>query len=208
LSDAVTLRGLTIKGIGFGGGRGVVFNTGKSLNVENCTIRNLDGSGHGILFTSLTHAALAVTNTVITDNSGNGITIVPSGAVDVKGVLDHVGLYNNQGAGLWVNGDLSTGATSITVTDSVASNNGGVGFLSSSGTATTRIMLQRSAAVANGTGVMAEGVKAQVIVNASVVFNNVHGWVADGGAHIFSYQNNAVSFNGSDEGPMDVFTPR
>src|SRR5215471_20402901 len=45
---AVTLRGLTIKGIGFGGGNGIVASAFAALNVENCTIRNLDGSGLGI----------------------------------------------------------------------------------------------------------------------------------------------------------------
>src|SRR5437016_2861744 len=30
-SDAVSLRGLTVKGIGFGGGNGIVFTSGKSL---------------------------------------------------------------------------------------------------------------------------------------------------------------------------------
>src|SRR5215472_5258026 len=50
---AVTLRGLTIKGIGFGGGNGIVFNTGAFLSIENCVIRNLTGSsgttGHGLI---------------------------------------------------------------------------------------------------------------------------------------------------------------
>lgn len=37
-SNAVSLRGLTIKGIGFGSGNGIVFNSGKSLTIENCAI--------------------------------------------------------------------------------------------------------------------------------------------------------------------------
>src|SRR5262245_9235557 len=44
-ADAVSLRGLTVKGIGFGGGDGIRFNSGKSLTVENCAIRNMTGSG-------------------------------------------------------------------------------------------------------------------------------------------------------------------
>src|SRR5262249_52436544 len=35
VGDAVNLRGLTVKGIGFGGGKGIVFNSGKSLTIEN-----------------------------------------------------------------------------------------------------------------------------------------------------------------------------
>src|SRR5215468_4736282 len=50
---AVTLRGITIRGSGFGGSNGIVFMAGKALNVENWTIRNLDGVniGYGIIFT-------------------------------------------------------------------------------------------------------------------------------------------------------------
>src|SRR5215468_6898981 len=47
-TDAVTLRGITIKGIGFGGGNGIVFNSGLSLSLENCVIRNMTGPGRGV----------------------------------------------------------------------------------------------------------------------------------------------------------------
>src|SRR5215470_6439033 len=47
-SDAVSLRGLTVKGIGFGGGNGIVFNSGATLTVENCAIRTLNGTLVGI----------------------------------------------------------------------------------------------------------------------------------------------------------------
>src|SRR5262249_7015403 len=46
-SDAVNLRGLTVKGIGFGGGKGIVLNSAKSLTIENSAIRTIDGSGGG-----------------------------------------------------------------------------------------------------------------------------------------------------------------
>src|SRR5262249_11391384 len=52
-TDSVSLRGLTVKGIGFGGGNGIVFMRGKSLTVENCAVRNLNGGtglGFGIVF--------------------------------------------------------------------------------------------------------------------------------------------------------------
>src|SRR5262249_47962717 len=51
-NDAISLRGLTIKGIGFGGGNGIRFTSGKSLNVEGCAIRNLVGGigGNAIQF--------------------------------------------------------------------------------------------------------------------------------------------------------------
>src|SRR5215471_3407448 len=135
---AVSLRGLTIKGIGFGGGNGINFMAGSALNVENCTIRNLDGMnlGIGITFGANSAAALAVTNTLITDNANFGILVVGVGA-DLVGALKHVGLYNNAVAGLIVSGGtaIAGGTIAVTVSESVASNNGatdpihGAGFL-------------------------------------------------------------------------------
>src|SRR5262249_17180513 len=76
-TDAVSLRGLTIQGIGFGGGNGIVFNTGKSLSVENSLVRNLTGtSGEGIMFQPGNSSSLAITNTVVADNKGNGIVML------------------------------------------------------------------------------------------------------------------------------------
>jgi hypothetical protein len=47
LSDAVNLRGLTIKGLSsmFGGSLGIQFNSGKSLTIENCVVRNMTMQG-------------------------------------------------------------------------------------------------------------------------------------------------------------------
>src|SRR5262249_33949202 len=125
---AVTLRGLTIKGIGFGGGSGIVFNNGAVLNVENGTIRNLDGPRPGTVFAPTSGASLHVTNTVISDNSNNGIVVRPLGADPVAGVLDRVGLYSNRGNGLVVSGAAGN-APRITVTDSVAAGNRTTGFV-------------------------------------------------------------------------------
>src|SRR5262249_46918435 len=81
-TDVVNLRGLTVKGIGFGGGNGIVFTTGKSLTVENCAIRNLTGGlplGVGLTYQPNGSSALAVTNTFVADNAV-GILIQPTGA--------------------------------------------------------------------------------------------------------------------------------
>jgi len=210
---AVTLRGLTIKGIDTG--NGIVFAQGAALNVENCTIRNLSSSGNvflgtGIFFTP-TSGALQVTNTMITDNTGIGILLFPSGTADVTVVLDHVGLYHNGAAGLLAVGDNASGGTvAVTVNESVASNNGalgsgnGVGFgaQSASGKALTTLFVNRSVTAnnpANGISVIGGGVL--VSVNESAIFNNASGWVGPANS-IFSYGNNVVQSNGANQGPM------
>src|SRR5262249_44445585 len=80
---AGSLRGLTIKGIGFGGGNGINFTAGAALNVENCVVRNLDTLGFGIIFQPSTSATLQVTNSVFTDNTASAIFVVPGGSGNV-----------------------------------------------------------------------------------------------------------------------------
>src|SRR6266849_4039309 len=59
----VNLRGITIQGIGFGGGNGLKFNSGFSLTMENCVIRN--HTGDGIFFSPNASSNLSVSNTLV-----------------------------------------------------------------------------------------------------------------------------------------------
>src|SRR5262249_36789596 len=100
-NDTVSLRGITIKGIGFGSGNGITFNSGKFLTIENCAIRNLTqaaaGIGNAILFqpnSGTNFSQIALSNTVIAD-SFMGINFAPGGTGVVRGALTRVELYNN-----------------------------------------------------------------------------------------------------------------
>ena len=195
---SVTVRGLTIKGIGFGGGDGIVVNAAAAVNVENCTIRNLDGPGVGILVNPNTATALDVTTTAITDNVIAGIVINPSGTAVVSAVVDHVGLYNN-GRGLWaLSNSLGNGAVAVTVNDSVASNNQ-IGIEGDSGqTAPTHVYVNRSVASFNPViGIDAVGAFTQIVVNQSAVLQNGDGWDATSGGHLWTTTTNLVFGNGS-----------
>jgi hypothetical protein len=109
-----------------------VFNAGAALNIEHCTIRNLDGAafGSGIIFQPNGAAALSVTNTTVTDNSADGIRVAPTGTADVRAVFDRVGFYSNG-----LNGAVSPAGS----VGFGAASNAGLGFV--------RLMLVRSAAV-------------------------------------------------------------
>jgi hypothetical protein len=212
-SASVALRGLTIKGIGFDGGNGVQFDVGSALNVENCTIRNLDGvNGNGIFFAPNAPAALQVTNTIVSDNTGDGIFVAQfGGTAQVVAVLDQVGLYNNLD-GLVVSGVAATGGAVVaTVVESVASASIGnpvvrtAGFVaeSSTGHAFARLLLVRSLASGHsGTGIISESAGAQILVNGSAVYGNPNGWQAVDGGQLFSFGTNAVAHNGANEGPQ------
>src|SRR5262245_47381452 len=70
----VNLHGLTIQGIGFGGGSGLRFNSGFSLTITDCTIRNHTGNGIEF-FPRNGNANLSVVNTLVADNGGHGILV-------------------------------------------------------------------------------------------------------------------------------------
>src|SRR5262249_11138534 len=111
-SDAVSLRGLTVTGIGFGGGNGIVFKSGKSLTVENCVARNLTGTfpiGNGILLQPNGSANFAVSNTVVANNDGAGLAVIPTGSVTVRAVFTRISAHNNGGGGIGIDGTRSSG---------------------------------------------------------------------------------------------------
>jgi len=209
---SVTLRGLSIKGIGFGGGIGIRHVAGTGLNVENCTVRNLDGPGDGIEFNPNSHASLQITNTIVSDNATHGIVIAPptGSAARIVAVLDHVGLYNNTGNGFFVDGSNPSGGTILaTVVESVASHNG-AGFLALSQTsgARTRILLVRSVSSGNiGSGVVSVTPNAQIVLDDTAVYGNPSGWVSLNGGVLFTFGNNAVIHNGSNEDPQNPVNP-
>jgi len=196
---AVTLRGLTIKGIGFGGGDGIVFQAGKALNVENCTIRNLTAGGpaqgSGIIFVpSAGTANLTVTNTTITDNFNFGIVVQPSGSASVTGFLSKVGLHSNGFAGLRLFDFNTSGTLRFVVIDSAVSNNATEGFL---GSARILLFLVRCVVANNGTGILSGGV---VRTSQSAIMANGSGWATDG--VISTYGDNLVVDSGNNTGTL------
>jgi hypothetical protein len=201
-TDAVTLRGLTVKGIGFGGGDGIVFNTGLSLTIENCVIRNLTGSapvGQGIRFLAPGTSTLAVSNSAVTDNQSGGIFVAPSGvAIVVSAVLDRVGLYNNGIFGFELDTANADNASKViaTIANSVAGNKGGIGYWSFStiGKAISSVFVINSVAAGNGIGLRADSVEALVAAGGSALIGNETDIIATSGTAA-SFGNNYVANN-------------
>src|SRR4051812_2821880 len=81
----ISLRGISIKGIGFGGGIGIVFNSGALLSMEHCVVRNLTAPAPGNLGTGILFqpdpkggtSNLSMSDTVVADNTSSGIYLVP-----------------------------------------------------------------------------------------------------------------------------------
>jgi hypothetical protein len=193
-TDTVNLRGLIIEGASVGR-TGIKFSTGKSLTIANCVVRNLADSA--IYLTPSSSSDFVVSNTIAAD-SKFGVVIGAFGSGTVRAVLNRVELHNNVGDGFEVSGVNSTGSVIATVTDSVSANNGGHGFLATSGPnkAATSLMLLRSVAADNSVGFEA-GNDANTVLRLaqSTVTGNSRGWSVVGGAIVNSYGDNNIDGN-------------
>jgi hypothetical protein len=202
-NDAVSLRGLSIEGGGVGNS-GIQFNSGASLTVENCVIRHM--TGDGIDFWPNATSSLGVSNTLVADNGNNGIFVFPGGNGAVTAVFNRVEVNNNGGQGILADGQNSAGTVNVTVSESVAAGNGGVGFysLTKSGQAPTSLMLFHSVAANNRTGVDAFGPGATLRFANSTVTGNANGWLASDGV-VLSDGDNTIEGNGANQGPPTTY---
>src|SRR5262249_43431841 len=198
-TDKVNLRGLLLDGLG-SGQYGIVFHTGASLNVQDCLIRNFAA---GLYFkpsaSNNASSKLSVSNTLVSDNAGDGIAIQPVGENGIfKAHLDRVETDNND-SGLTVNGNTSSGIIIVTLGNSVVANNNN-GILATSSSAILRMTVQNCRIAINGNmGVQAQTGSA-IFITGSTIAHNGMGFFSPGGG-ITSYGNNALVDNGLDGSP-------
>jgi hypothetical protein len=116
-NDSVHLRSLTIEGLGIGS-RGIEFETGSNLAIENCVVRGF--TNFGIHIQPSTSSSFSVSNTIASNNSGGeGFFITPLGSAVVTGVLSEV-TANNNFAGIAM---IGSGSLNVTIVASEFSNN-------------------------------------------------------------------------------------
>jgi hypothetical protein len=193
-NDAVTLHGLTIDGGGVGT-YGIVFNSGKSLTIENCIARNLVDGLH-FVSTATTTQTLAVSNSYFNDNSQSGIFIATASSGAITAAIDRTGVNGNSNNGMLVFGAATvTGQPTVAVTDSVAANNVcGFCILSDSAGPTSNLSLTRVLSEGNATGVKADGVHGFIWLAQSTLTGNAQSFfVSGGGSRIFSYLDNYIA---------------
>ena len=206
----VHLRGLDIEGLGTGL-NGISYLQGAALHVENCVIRNFRGAspnGNGIRFAPSAGAnELYVADTTIINNgaaaSGAGVIILPTGAASVKAVFNRVNFDNNN-AGLRVDGSSSTGGINATVNDGSASGNTNAGILSVTGANVTQVMVKGTAVSNNGFGVRADGAAAVLRFGNTTVTGNGTGLSTNLGGALLSYGTNQVNGNTVDGGASAI----
>jgi len=207
-SDAIVLRGLTLDGAGTAH-NGIVFSAGGSLTVTNCTLQNFafDGSnlptGNGILMQPTAGTlAFTITNTTASNNGGTGILFLTSsgGSPSVNGVIDHVVADANHFDGVSVDSRFTTGgAIVVTVSDSIASNNGSQGIFAGNGSATLKVSLDNVTVGGNFFGIVAS-TPANVLLGRSVITGNGTGVQNSTSPTntFYSYGDNRINLNGTD----------
>jgi hypothetical protein len=146
-NDTINLSHLTLDGFKTAG-NGIVLNSGGSLTIIHCVVRNFTDQGIGLLPTGLTKFLIG--DALISDNSGTGIAVSPQGAGSTQGTLDHISANKNS-QGITATGFATSGVLiDVSVVDSMVTSNFVFGF----GVGPKGLLrLVRSAAVLNNTGV-------------------------------------------------------
>ncbi len=145
-NDTINLSRLILDGFKTAG-NGIVLNSGGSLTITHCVVRNFANQGIRLLPTGLT--IFLIGDTLVSDNLGTGIAVAPQGAGSSRGSLDHVSA-NKNGQGITVTGFATSGVPiDVSVVDRMAAENF-FGFGVGPG---GLLRLARSAAARNDTGV-------------------------------------------------------
>lgn len=199
-TDVVTIRGISINGF-CNGIRGMNILQAKTVNIEDCVIFRFNGDGITVNETS--DMNLHITNTVIRDNTGDGINATTSSpTLRIRATLDHVRLSGNN------NGLHARSGASFTARNSVFANNTNNGvFCDAAGSVFAGISVSESQITNNG----ANGVRAgnagnlggsgvQLFQN-QIENNTGNGVLVSTGGVVNTFTNNVILANGTNGCP-------
>jgi hypothetical protein len=181
-TDNVMLRGLDFVGLGTGI-KGIEFLSGLMLTVENCRISGFNLRGISIE-SSTPNAKAFISNTLVRDNSNNGIIVNPPSGTNTV-ILDHVRVIDSTSVGLG-----ATAGGVLSVTNSDFSHNGGAGVYVNGAAA---VSLDSTDIAANGLGLQLLSGAAARLSNVNIV-GNTTGFDTAGGV-LNSFGNNHTTGN-------------
>ena len=194
-TDVITIRGLTINGA-CNGIRGMNILQAKAVNVEDCVIFRF--AGDGILSSDNNGLKLNVRNTVIRDNTGDGINMTAAAAGLARVSLHNVRLSGN------TNGLHAKSGVTVSATESVFSGNTAAGIFADNTVAASFavVRVQRSQISGNATGVQAgsgAGVADSAVeISQNVIsFNTGNGVLISTGGLVQTFSNNDIQGNGT-----------
>lgn len=207
-TDRITLRGLTIEGLGTGL-NGIRVISAAEVIVEDCQIQGFRGANpsHGILLApSSGTTRLTVRDSTINANGqasagSAGIGIKPTGSATAIADINNVHLANNT-TGLISDASLTSGWVYVTIRDSQVVGNTLDGILvKSPATGAHRVAVENNTIANNaytGTvsaGVRADGAAATVRIRLNLITFNRIGVKLDNSGVINSYGGNIINGN-------------
>lgn len=198
-TDVITIRGISINGF-CNGINGINVLQAKTVNVEDCVIFRFN-TGNGITVNETNGANLNVRNTVIRDNTLDGINVTSSsGFVNVT--LDRVSLNGNG------NGLHARSGSKVSARDCVFSNNATNGvFVDAAGAQLAYASIWTSHISMNGGNGVRAGNAGNVggsgveISQNSIVRNTGNGVLVSTGGVVNTFTNNNIFGNGTDGCP-------
>ena len=196
-TDVITIRGLSINGF-CNGINGINVLQAKTVNVEDCVIFRFN-TGNGITVNETNDLALNVRNTVIRDNTLDGINVTSSGGT-VKVTLEKVSLIGNQ------DGIQARQSSRVIANNCNFSNNTANGVFSDATAAFATIRVWNSDISLNGqNGVRAGnaggGVSGAELGQNQINHNTGNGVLVGTGGVVETFGNNSIRGNGTDGCP-------
>jgi hypothetical protein len=197
--DIVSLNGLLLDGGGTGLD-GIHLTKAKSLVVDNCVVRSFASVGLSAEFASAQW--LGVSNSIFDVNRGGGILLQPS--VPMTATIDRSLMRGNGRPGLFIVGSAGAGALNVTVTDSIAANQSGDGFVVSSDQTNSQVdvLFTRITAFGNRVGVYSFGSDATVSLAQSTITGNQSGYAVANNGTFNTYGDNYIDANADNQGPL------
>jgi hypothetical protein len=197
-TDVITIRGISINGF-CNGINGINILQAKTVNVEDCVIFRFN-TGNGITVNETGDLRLNVRNTVIRDNTLDGInTVTSSPTLKVRVTLEHVSLIGNG------NGLHARSGTFATARNSVFSNNGTNGIFADAAAANSAVVFAHANQISNngGNGVRAGNAgnvgTSGVELSQNMIDVNVgNGVLVSTNGNVNTFSNNSIQGNGVD----------
>jgi len=198
-TDVITIRGISINGF-CNGINGINVLSAKTVNVEDCVIFRFN-TGNGITVNDSNGANLNVRNTVIRDNTLDGINTTSSaGFINVT--LDNVRLSGN------ANGLHARSGSKVTARNCVFSNNATNGVFVDAAAAQfafasiwqSQISLNGANGLRAGNAGNLGGSGAEIAQN-TIDRNTSNGVLVSTGGTVNTFTNNAIFGNGTDGCP-------
>jgi len=198
--DVVNLHGLTLIG-GRTGHDGILFNTGGTLNMQNCTITGF--SNVGIAAVPQGSSKFHISDTIVSA-SGAGFVFQPSAntPIKVRVLLKRTQSLGNDTLGYYFDGASAVGGLydfTSDADDAIAADNGTDGFrvettpgFSSIGTS---LMLRKSQSIYNNIGIHVIGGEAYASISDSSFVGNLFMQIQESGGNLHSFGNNTQIFN-------------